>query len=97
MHGGADGTPVGVSAGNAIYSQIQVQKYKNIGRYVLRTSAATRLPDLEVSYIIVHNKEGNSTVWWGGYGVDTPAVGLGLPIYEERKGQYPAQTQTRFH
>ncbi len=91
LFGGADGNSVGVSEGHGLFVQGTLDKVKNIGRKVLRTSTPTRLEDLAVSWVMIFAKEGNGAdVWWAGYGSDNPAVGVGAPIREGAHVTIPA-------
>ena len=91
LFGGADGRAAGVSEGGGIFVQGTLDKVKNIGRIVLRTSTPTRLRDLPTSWVMITAKEGNgANVWWAGYDSDVPAVGVGTPLIEGKSIIIPA-------
>lgn len=91
LFSGENGNAAQVSDGNAIFVQAKVDKIKNMGRYVIRSTMPTRLPDLPTSFVLIFNEQGNDLMWVGGYEADAPEVRLGGPLYEGKHCCLPVQ------
>ena len=96
LYGGATGNPVSVTDAGNIGVQSTYTKVKNIGKYVLRTSAARQLPDVPAAWVSIFSKEGNGTIWIGGYGDDIAQVGIGTPLLEGHHIALPCTNLNQF-